>query len=90
MQSETNDLVLEVHIFESWIAWGVEGMQQWMQNVEAAKKLAFFERWMTVIIMSYDWLLVSTLSLHISFSFFFPSFETLTPDTQLQNVSNFQ
>lgn len=43
MQSETNDLVLEVHIFESWIAWGVEGMQQWMQNVEAAKKLAFLK-----------------------------------------------
>lgn len=43
MQSETNDVVLEVHGFESWIAWGFVGMQQWMQNVEAAKKLAFLK-----------------------------------------------
>lgn len=38
MQSEMNDLGLEVYIFESWIAWGILGMRQWMQNVEAAKR----------------------------------------------------
>lgn len=38
MQSETNDLVVEVYSFESWIAWGLVGMQQWMQNVKAEKK----------------------------------------------------
>jgi len=37
MQSGTNDLVLEVYVFKSQIAWGVVRMQQWMQNVEAAK-----------------------------------------------------
>lgn len=59
MQSETNDVLLEVYSFESWIAWGLVGMQQWMQNVKAEKKTpsispSIFERWMTVIIMSND------------------------------------
>lgn len=43
MQSEMNDLVLEVYIFESCISWGILGMRQWMQNVEAAKKVVFLK-----------------------------------------------
>lgn len=57
MQSETNDLVSEVHSFETWIAWGLVGMQQWMQNVKAEKKPLLFwkmddsnyhEQWLTI------------------------------------------